>query len=49
MKNGEVITTKDLQDTLKAAGVRINEGDAVFIRTGHGKLWMKDNQTYGDG
>ncbi len=49
MKPGEVITAKDLQDTLKAQGVRINEGDAVFIRTGHGKLWMKDNQTYGDG
>jgi kynurenine formamidase len=49
LEPGHVITAKDLQDTLKAQGVRVNEGDAVFIRTGHGKLWMKDNKTYGDG
>jgi kynurenine formamidase len=49
LEPGTVITAKDLQDSLKAQGVRITEGDAVFIRTGHGKLWMKDNKTYGDG
>jgi kynurenine formamidase len=49
LEPGHVITARDLQETLKAEGVRVNEGDAVFIRTGHGKLWMKDNKTYGDG
>jgi len=49
LEPGTVITAKDLQDTLKAQGVRVTEGDAVFIHTGHGKLWMKDNKTYGDG
>jgi kynurenine formamidase len=49
LEPGHVITAKDLQDTLKKQGVAITEGDAVFIRTGHGTLWMKDNKTYGDG
>jgi kynurenine formamidase len=49
LQPGQVITAKDLQDTLKAEGVGIGEGDAVFIRTGHGTLWMKDNKTFGDG
>jgi kynurenine formamidase len=49
LEPGQVITPKDIEDALKAAGVRVGEGDAVFIRTGHGKLWMKDNKTYGDG
>jgi kynurenine formamidase len=48
LQAGQVITAKDLQETLRTEGVNITEGDAVFIRTGHGTLWMKDNKAYGD-
>src|SRR6478672_3559870 len=49
LKPGEVITAKDLEDTLKAEGVRAGEGDVVLIRTGHGQLWMKDNAAFAAG
>ena len=49
LKIGQVITAKDIQDSLRAEGVRLGEGDAIFLRTGHGQLWMKDNETYGAG
>jgi kynurenine formamidase len=49
LEPGHVITAKDLQDALKRQSVAVTEGDAVFIRTGHGTLWMKDNKKYGDG
>ena len=49
LKNGEAITPDDLRGALKAQGVSITRGDVVLFRTGHGKLWMKDNPTYGDG
>jgi kynurenine formamidase len=48
MESGQVITPQDLQAALDAQGVGVREGDAVFLRTGHGTLWMKDNKTYGD-
>jgi kynurenine formamidase len=49
MKVGEVIAAGDLDAALKAQGTRVGEGDAVFIRTGHGQLWMKDNAAFAIG
>jgi kynurenine formamidase len=46
---GYVISPDELASCLKRAGLEIQEGDVVLIRTGHGKLWMKDNATYGAG
>ena len=49
LDTGYVITSQDLKQTLEDAGLKIQAGDVVLIHTGHGKLWMKDNQTYGKG
>jgi kynurenine formamidase len=49
MKVGETITPEDLQGALKKEGVGITEGDVVLIYTGHGKLWMKDNEQFNKG
>jgi kynurenine formamidase len=49
MKVGEVVTPADIEGALKEAGLEVRPGDAVFIRTGHGQLWMKDNKAYGEG
>jgi hypothetical protein len=46
---GYVISPAELASCLKRANLEIQEGDVVLIRTGHGKLWMKDNQAYGGG
>ena len=46
---GHVITPDELMASLKKAKLQIEAGDVVLIRTGHGKLWMKDNQAYGEG
>jgi kynurenine formamidase len=46
MKAGEVITANDLQGALRKQGLEVGAGDVVLIRTGHGKLWMKDNAAY---
>ncbi len=46
---GYVISPEELALCLKNANLEIQEGDVVLIRTGHGKLWMKDNATYGAG
>src|SRR4051812_23439630 len=46
---GYVITPDELTSCLEKAKLKIEEGDVVLIRTGHGKLWMKDNQAYGEG
>ncbi len=46
---GYVVTVADLEGTLAAEGIAIREGDAVLIRTGHGQLWMRDNETYASG
>ena len=49
LPNGYVITPEEIQRCLDAQGVDIRPGDAVFFHTGHGKLWMKDNETYNEG
>ena len=46
---GYVISADELALCLKNSNIEIQEGDVVLIRTGHGKLWMKDNATYGGG
>jgi kynurenine formamidase len=49
MLAGQVITVADIEGSLKAQKQKIGEGDIVLLRTGHGKLWMKDNDAYGRG
>lgn len=46
---GYVIPPSELREALDAQGLRIRPGDIVLIRTGHGKLWMQDNEAYGEG
>ena len=49
LRAGYVISPDELEACLKKAKLKIQEGDVVLIRTGHGKLWMKDNEAYGEG
>jgi kynurenine formamidase len=49
LKAGEEVTVSDLAGAARSAGVELREGDAVLIRTGHGQLWMTDNEAYGAG
>lgn len=49
LEPGHVISASDLQACLKEAALRLEPGDVVLIRTGHGQLWMVDNKTYGEG
>lgn len=46
---GYVITPDELSSCLELAQLKLQPGDVVLIRTGHGKLWMKDNEMYGTG
>jgi kynurenine formamidase len=46
---GTVITAADLQDALERQSVELSEGDVVLIHTGHGLLWMVDNDKYNSG
>lgn len=41
-----IITVEDLEGTLRRQGVEIREGDVVLFHTGHGQLWMEDNDAY---
>ena len=49
MSVGDAISDKDIQGAFKKEGLEIAEGDIVLIRTGHGQLWMKDNEGYSKG
>ena len=52
MNKGEEIKVEDLQKALKAQNMSesdIKPGDAVFIQTGWGELWKKDNATFNGG
>lgn len=49
LKVGEVVTVADLEGALKKQGLTIREGDSVLLRTGHGQLWMKDNEQFSKG
>ena len=46
---GYVITVADIEGALKKQNVSVGEGDVVIFRTGHGTLWMKDNETFNAG
>jgi kynurenine formamidase len=46
---GTAITAAMLQGALAAQGLTLQVGDAVLLRTGHGQLWMVDNQAYNQG
>ena len=47
---GYVITPADVQAAISRQGTREpGEGDVVLWRTGHGKLWMKDNAEFNKG
>jgi kynurenine formamidase len=40
------ITVQDLQDSLRRQNLMLQQGDAIIINTGWGKLWGKDNARY---
>ena len=46
---GTVITAADLQSALQRQSVTLAAGDVVLIHTGHGSLWMVDNEEYNRG
>lgn len=46
---GYEITPGDFRGAMQAQGVTIHPGDAVFVRTGHGRLWMQDNDEFNSG
>jgi kynurenine formamidase len=46
---GDVITPDDLVRALDRQAIEVRQGDAVLIRTGHGSLWMKDNEAFAAG
>lgn len=47
---GHVVTVADVQAALARQGVREpGEGDVALVRTGHGRLWMKDNAEFNRG
>lgn len=46
---GSVITARDLQGALKRQSIELTAGDVVLIHTGHGSLWMVDNEEYNRG
>lgn len=41
-----VVSVEDIEGTLDSQGIEIREGDVVLFHTGHGSLWMTDNETY---
>ena len=44
-----MISAEEIRACLKMNKTELRAGDVVLIRTGHGKLWMVDNEYYGDG
>lgn len=49
LETGYAITPADLESALKLAKTDLRPGDAVLIRTGHGLMWMTDNETFAAG
>jgi len=41
-----IISIADIEGALQSQGSTIREGDVVLFHTGHGALWMVDNETY---
>ncbi|MGH9238917.1 MAG: cyclase family protein [Vicinamibacterales bacterium] len=46
LAGGYEITRADVEGALKRQNTAIRSGDAVFIHTGWGSLWVKDNAQY---
>jgi kynurenine formamidase len=46
LEPGYEISVADLETAVDREGVRVEEGDAVLIHTGHGALWGIDNDAY---
>lgn len=46
---GTVVTVEDIEGALRRQSVDIREGDVVLFHTGHGSLWMVDNDEYNRG
>ena len=46
LTGGYEITRTDIEGALKRQNTAIRSGDAVFIHTGWGSLWVKDNARY---
>jgi kynurenine formamidase len=46
LDGGYEITLADLEGALKRQNLSIRSGDAVFIHTGWGSLWLKDNARF---
>jgi kynurenine formamidase len=46
---GYEITLDDVQSALDRQKTTIGRGDVVLLRTGHSKLWIKDNAAYNSG
>ena len=46
LDGGYEVTLADLEGALKRQNVAIRSGDAVFIHTGWGSLWLKDNARF---
>jgi kynurenine formamidase len=49
LDKGYEISVADLKGALAKQGISLREADAVFLNTGWGSLWMKDNATYVSG
>lgn len=41
-----IINVEDVEGTLAKQKIEIREGDVVLFHTGHGQLWMTDNDAY---
>ena len=41
-----IVTVEDIQGMLAKEKIDVQEGDVVLFHTGHGNLWMKDNEKY---
>jgi len=46
---GYEVSRDELQSALERQNTKIRQGDVVLLRTGHAKLWKKDNDTYNSG
>jgi kynurenine formamidase len=46
LEAGYVITTVDIDSCIKREGIALRRGDAVLVRTGWSKYWMKNNRKY---
>jgi kynurenine formamidase len=49
LQPGDVITPDDAEAALAAAGLAVEQGDAVLFHTGWGSLWGADNVAYAAG